>query len=158
MPPIVCGARGVVGVHHRAPRRPLRCSGQLAWPQRVPPSPEFREQGLRGGASGLRAFPYCPFLTDHSSFRGGCMSKETLLCQTLISPLSVQAPLKLSNSLCSPVCCDLLTELSLSVCLSVCAVCSLVSYSLIQPETGSWFPCLVTGCPGLKGGSQTCHA
>lgn len=41
------------------------------------------------------------------------------------------------------------------LCLSVPALCSLVSYSLIQPETRSLFPCFVTCCPGLKGMSQT---
>lgn len=47
--------------------------------------------------------------------------------------------------------------LCVSFYVCVCAVCSLFSYSLIQPETGSWFPCLVTAYPSLKGGSHTCQ-
>lgn len=64
-----------------------------------------------------------------------------------LSPFSVYSEV-------SPYVC---LSLPLSFCTSVCAVCSLLSYSLIQLETRSWFPCLVTACPGLKGGSQTCQ-
>lgn len=72
-------------------------------------------------------------------------SSQNLSSHSLGFVLKVCISLKFFSSICRPLC----------VFLSICAECSLVSYSLIHPETGSWFPCPVTACTGLKGRSQT---
>ena len=121
----------------------------------LPSRAQFSEQGEEEGLQVSKCFLLLIFLTDQSSFREGCMSEVGLFwpalrpsCLYFVAICSSQTPyicLFVKSGSC-------LFVLS-SLCLSVCAACSLVSYSLIHPETGSWFPCLVTACPGLKTGS-----
>lgn len=124
----------------------------------LPSRAQFKEQGEEEGLQVSKCFLLLLSLTDHSSFREGCMSEVGLFWLT-VRPLSLwpSAVLMLSTFACLlspvPVCLFWALYVSLSFCLSVCVACSLVSYSLIHPETGSWFPCLVTACPGLKTGS-----
>lgn len=158
-PPIVCGAHGEAGVHRR--RRPpplLRAASMAPEGAPLPSRAQFKEQGEEEGLQVSKCFLLLLSLTDHSSFREGCMSEVGLFWLT-VRPLSLwpSAVLMLSTFACLlspvPVCLFWALYVSLSFCLSVCVACSLVSYSLIHPETGSWFPCLVTACPGLKTGS-----
>lgn len=66
---------------------PLLRAASMA--QRVSPSlqGQISESKVKRRSFRLASVPLFPFLTDHSSFRDRRMSKESLLCQTLISLL-----------------------------------------------------------------------
>lgn len=110
-------------------QRRRRCSGQRAWPWRA------ADAHLRTRGRSLRRVAG-PDLTTIGAFFPFCF-------------YSPAAGLLFGSVVC---------RVGASVRQSGVRWCvRLLSYSLIHPETGSQFPCPVTGRPGLKGGSQTCR-
>lgn len=157
----VFGARGEAGAR-RALRCPLRCFVQLAWPQSVAPSPQEQSSGIKVKRAHLR-FPNvsrsCTFVWRWRLLQPQWVMHISLSCNhpAMLSVLFrylLPNYLKLSLDLLSLWTWFFFSPLCLSVCLSVQSAPWSLN-SLIQLETGSQFPCLVTACAGLKGGSQT---